>query len=187
MASWFWTAALSAVLLTTGCSRQSDLPTLGQIPQFRLTDQSNRPFDTAEKLTNTVWIANFMFTNCPGPCPRMSSQMKQIQTALTGTGIKLVSITVDPERDTPKVLADYAAFYNARPGIWYFLTGDQADLNHLSKDAFKLNSVDGTLEHSTRFVLLDRKARIRGYYLSSESTEIPRLIADARELLKERT
>ena len=80
-------------------------------------------FAAESTLNGHVWVANFMFTNCPGPCPRMSSQMHEVQTALAGQDVKLVSITVDPERDTPEKLAKYAAFYNATPGVWYFLTG----------------------------------------------------------------
>lgn len=126
-----------------------------------------------------------MFTNCPGPCPRMSSQMHEVQTALAGQDVKLVSMTVDPDRDTPEKLAKYAAFYSATPGVWYFLTGPRETLNHLSQDVFKLGPVDGSFDHSTRFVLVDRKSQIRGYYLTSEPDAISRLIADARMLLKE--
>ena len=187
MASSYWITALFSAFLLTGCSRTADLPVLGDVPPFQLTDQAAVSFESATKLANTIWIADFFFTNCPGPCPRMSSQMKQVQTALTGTGIKLVSMTVDPDRDTPAALHDYSMYYGARAGTWFFLTGAQADLHHLAKDVFKLGNVDGTLDHSTRFVLVDRKSRIRGYYLTSEAAEIPRLITDARELLKERS
>jgi protein SCO1/2 len=109
--------------------------------------------------------------------------MHQVQNELAGQGIQLVSFTVDPEHDTPGVLAEYSAKFNANPSIWHFLTGAQADLNHLAKDVFKLGVVDGSLEHSTRFVLVDRAGQIRGYYLTSEPDAIPRLIADAKSLL----
>lgn len=158
------------------------MPELGAVEPFKLTDQSNRPFDSAS-LNGKVWIADFMFTTCPGPCPRMSSQMHQVQKELEVQGIQLVSFTVDPERDTPAVLAEYGAKFKAAPGVWHFLTGAQADLNHLAKDVFKLGVVDGSLEHSTRFVLIDRKGQIRGYYLTSDADAIPRLIADARALI----
>jgi protein SCO1/2 len=111
--------------------------------------------------------------------------MHEVQTALAGQDIKLISMTVDPERDTPEKLARYAAFYSATPGVWYFLTGPRETLNHLGKDVFKLNSVDGSFDHSTRFALVDRKSEIRGFYLTSEPDAIQRLIADARGLLKE--
>jgi protein SCO1/2 len=182
MASWRSTASLLALLLV-GCSHPP--PETGlRVPSFALTDQTGADFKS-ESLLGHVWVANFMFTNCPGPCPRMSSQMHDVQTALAGQDVKLVSITVDPDRDTPEKLAKYAAFYSATPGVWYFLTGPRETLNHLGKDVFKLNAVDGTFDHSTRFVLVDRKLQIRGYYLTSESDAIQRVIADARMLLKE--
>ena len=112
--------------------------------------------------------------------------MKQAQTYLSSTGIKLVSFTVDPANDTPQVLFEYSRHYDARPGTWYFLTGPKQTLQTLSKDAFKLADVDDTLDHSIRFVLVDRKGRIRGYYLSCEPRIVDLLVADAKALLKER-
>ncbi len=171
-----------AFILLAGCAGKPDLPTLGSTAPFKLTEHTNQLFDSAS-LNGKVWIADFMFTTCPGPCPRMSSQMHQVQIALEGQGIQLVSFTVDPEHDTPETLAAYAQKFKASPGVWHFLTGDKADLNHLAKDVFKLGVVDGSLEHSTRFVLIDRAGQMRGYYLSSEPNAIPRLIEDARALL----
>jgi protein SCO1/2 len=114
--------------------------------------------------------------------------MHQVQTALEGSDdLRLVSFTVDPARDTPEVLADYAGHFQAKPGVWFFLTGSQTALNGLSRDAFRLGEVNGDLQHSTRFVLVDRESRIRGYYLTSEEGAIPRLIGDAKALLRERT
>jgi protein SCO1/2 len=180
MDSWRWTVSLLALVLI-GCSHPP--PETGlSVSAFALTDQSGVDFKS-ESLAGHVWVANFMFTNCPGPCPRMSSQMHDVQTALAGQDVKLVSFTVDPDRDTPPVLAKYAAFYSAAPGVWYFLTGPRQTLDHLGQDVFKLGHVDGSLDHSTRFVLVDRKSQIRGYYLTSEPDAIQRLIADAKTLL----
>lgn len=176
------TASLVLCAALAGCSRKPALPELGAVESFKLTDQSNQPFDSAS-LKGKVWIVDFMFTTCPGPCPRMSSQMHQVQNEIGGQGIQLVSFTVDPEHDTPAALAGYSAKFKATPGVWHFLTGAQSDLNHLAKDVFKLGVVDGSLEHSTRFVLVDRAGQIRGYYLTSEPDAIPRLIADAKALL----
>jgi len=182
MASWRWTVSALALLLV-GCSHPPTDTGL-RVSSFALTDQTGAEFKS-DSLSGHVWVANFMFTNCPGPCPRMSSQMHEIQTALAGQDIKLVSMTVDPDRDTPEKLAKYAAFYNATPGVWYFLTGPRETLNHLGQDVFKLNPVDGTFDHSTRFVLVDRKSHIRGFYLTSEPDAIQRVIADAKSLLRE--
>lgn len=179
----FWRSIVSLCLLAlAGCASRPDLPTLGPIAPFKLTEHTNREFDSAS-LAGKVWVADFMFTTCPGPCPRMTSQMHQVQMALEGQGIQLVSFTVDPDHDTPEALAAYAQKFKASPGVWHFLTGAKADLNHLAKDVFKLGVVDGSLEHSTRFVLIDRTGQMRGYYLTSEPDAIPRLIEDARALL----
>jgi protein SCO1/2 len=116
----------------------------------------------------------------------MSAQLSQVGTALHDLkDLRLVSFTVDPARDTPEVLAKYAAHYDAQPGVWFFLTGSQPDLHYLAKSVFKLGDVNGDLEHSTRFVLVDQKSRIRGYYLTSDAEAIPFLIADAKQVSKE--
>ncbi len=185
MACWRSIVSLAAALLLAGCATK--LPFLGTVPDFALTDQTATNFNSASTLRGNVWVADFMFTTCPGPCPRMSSQMHQVQTAFAGQPVKLISLTVDPAHDTPEVLAQYAQFYKATPGVWYFLTGPQEVLNHLDQDVFKLGSVDGSLLHSTRFILIDRRSQVRGYYLTSDDDAITRLIADAKTLLKERS
>jgi len=177
---------LAPLVILTACDSNSGLPIYNSVPQFTLTDQTGAPFDSV-KLNNHIWVADFIFTNCPGPCPRMSSQMRQVQTALAYADVKIVSFTIDPERDTPQVLADYSVHFGARPGVWYFLTGPVQTLQHLDHDVFQLGDIDGTLQHSTRFILVDRKSRVRGFYQTSEPNEVPRLIADAKSLLRERS
>jgi protein SCO1/2 len=169
-----------------GCAAHRDLPTYAIVPGFALTDQYGAAFDSESTLKGHVWVADFMFTSCPGPCPRMSSQMRQVQTALASTDVRLVSYTIDPVHDTPAVLAGYALNYHAQPGVWYFLTGPVETLRTLDRDVFKLGDIDGSLDHSTRFVLVDRKSGVRGFYLTSESDAITRLVADAKSLLRER-
>lgn len=173
-------------MLAASCARGPDLPVYGAVPAFTLTDQNQTAFDSKARLDGRVWIANFMFTTCPGPCPRMSSQMHQVQNELEAEGIRLVSFTVDPEHDTPEVLLEYSQRFKASPGVWYFLTGAREDLNHLSKDVFQLGEVDGSLEHSTRFVLVDPRGQIRGYYSTAEPDAVANVIRDARALLKDR-
>lgn len=172
----------AAAYLLGGCTASSPLPSLGLVPDFTLIDQSNHEFRSADALKRKVWIADFIFTHCPGPCPRMTSQLGKVQYALAGEpDIRLVSFTVDPNQDTPQVLDAYAKQFKARQGQWYFLTGTQEALNQLSRHAFKLGDVDGNLEHSTKFALVDKFGRLRGYY-----SDIPQLIADAKGLLKEK-
>jgi protein SCO1/2 len=184
MASCSWIALVLSVLALAGCSASAGLPSYGVVPDFSLTDQSNQPFLSANVLRGKVWIADFIFTNCAGPCPRMSAQMRQVDNALHD--IKFVSFTVDPARDTPEVLQKYAQRYQAEPGVWYFLTGSQADLHNLARNVFLLGDVNGDLQHSTRFVLIDKRSRVRGYYLTSDDDAIPRLIADAKHVEKGR-
>jgi cytochrome oxidase Cu insertion factor (SCO1/SenC/PrrC family) len=116
----------------------------------------------------------------------MSAQMKQVQNALAPNGVRMVSLTIDPQRDSPETLKVYASRYSARPGVWFFLTGDVETLRHLDRDVFKLGDIDGSLDHSTRFVLVDRKEQVRGFYLTEDSDAIQRVIADAKALIRER-
>jgi protein SCO1/2 len=113
--------------------------------------------------------------------------MRRVQISTAGTpDVALVSFTVDPEHDSPPVLAAYAKHFTADPARWHFLTGEPGRLNDLGLNAFKLNSVDGSLTHSTRFVLVDGARRIRGYYLSSDEGFIPSLLHDIRQLEREK-
>jgi protein SCO1/2 len=178
-------AAFSLTLIACG-SHQSSLQVYYDVPEFQLTTQDGQPFDSAV-LRGKIWVADFIYTTCPGPCPRMTSQMHEVQNAIVKMpDVKLVSFTVDPSRDTPEVLAAYARVHGASAEHWYFLTGPQETLQKLDRDTFKLGNVDATLQHSTRFVLVDRQSRIRGYYDTSESRTIPRLIADIYDLARER-
>jgi protein SCO1/2 len=176
---------LSCVTLLASCSTGPALPSYGVVPDFSLTDQAGQPFHSDQRLNGHVWVADFIFTNCMGPCPRMSTQMNQIQRALADAPeVRYVSFTIDPDRDTPEVLAQYGRRYKADPAKWHLLTGTRAELRKLNWDTFHLGDVNGQLEHSTRFVLVDAKSRIRGYYDSSEPQNIDTLIADARRLVK---
>jgi protein SCO1/2 len=99
----------------------------------------------------------------------------------------LVSFTVDPAEDTPPVLAAYGKEHGASPAIWSFLTGPVPTLQMLDRDAFKLGNINASLQHSTRFVLVDRQGRIRGYYDTSDSASIPKVISDVTALAREHT
>jgi protein SCO1/2 len=178
--------ALLAVpaLFLAGCAREQPLPVYGQVPRFTLTSQTGRQFDSSA-LAGKVWVADFIFTTCPGPCPRMSSQMHAIANEVRQLpNVRFVSFTVDPDHDTPEVLAAYAKNFHA-DDRWYFLTGAQPALHHLDRDVFKLGNVDGSLGHSTRFVLVDQQGRIRGYYETSEADAMKPLLAGIRKLAGE--
>lgn len=174
----------SSLLGLAACApSEPPLPNLGVVPEFQLTASTGQTFNSLN-LKGQVWVADFIFTSCPGPCPRMTNQMHSIQEALPG--IRMVSVTIDPNRDTPEVLNAYAQRNKADLGRWYFLTGPVESLHHVKKDIFMLGNVDGVnFEHSTRFVLVDGRAQIRGYYTTADPNEVDKLIADARRLLKE--
>ena len=181
-------AVLVLVCALTACSRRAPaLDVFGQIPQFELVAQNGQPFHS-QVLAGKIWVADFIYTTCPGPCPRMTSQMREVQDAVsTIPDVRIVSFSIDPANDTPPVLAAYAKVHGASPSIWYFLTGPVPTLQMLDRDAFKLGNIDGTLEHSTRFVVVDRQGRIRGYYDTSEASAVQKVISDVRALAAERT
>ncbi len=163
----------------------SSLQVYYDVPEFHLTSQDGQAFDS-KVLAGKIWVADFMYTTCPGPCPRMTSQMKEVQKAVRKLpDVRLVSFTVDPGHDTPEVLAAYATQRGAALDTWYFLTGPPAALQTLDRDVFKLGNIDASLQHSTRFTLVDRQSRIRGYYDTSESESIPKLIQDVYALARE--
>jgi protein SCO1/2 len=176
---------LALALAMSACIKPKALPLMGDIPQFQLIAQDGQPFDS-HTLDGHIWVADFIYTTCTGPCPMMTQKMRQLQNStLENPDVRLVSFTVDPAHDTPAVLAEYARHFKQDPARWFFLTGDAASLSDLGLRAFKLNSVDGSLSHSTRFVLVDRARHIRGFYLSDETTFMPQLMHDVRQLESE--
>ena len=161
----------------------------GTVPPFQLTNQDNQPFGT-EQLNGKIWIVDFIFSTCPGPCPMISSRMAEMQKPLEDTDVRLVSITVDPEKDTPEVLRGYADKLEAQPGRWEFLTGPKAAIYDLSRAGFKLpvsesGDQPGVPVHTTRAVLVDRRGTIRGYYDVLAPDTPTKLVADAHQLLRE--
>jgi len=174
---------LALALFLAGCAGDKPLPVLGEIPAFHLINQQGHSFDRSA-LNGHVWIADFIFTHCEGPCPRMSSHMHVMQGKLAQS-VHLVSFTVDPERDTPEVLDAYARQFGADDNHWTFLTGSSEVLNMLDHDAFKLGSLGAAMDHSTRFVLIDKHGRIRGYYGIADGDPVARIARDAQRLEKE--
>ena len=216
-------------------------PVYGLVPAFSLIERSGRRV-VASDLRGKVWIATFIYTHCTDTCPLQSARMARLQADLrSAPDIRLVSITVDPARDTPQVLTRYAARFGADPARWLFLTGEKAAILHLAREGFRLGveePVGGTpspldrafppdrsrapraptfatsnleprtsnslfeaapamahegaappeapaILHSSRFVLVDRQARIRGYYEGDDDEALRRLRRDAQILLSE--
>jgi protein SCO1 len=153
-------------------------PVLGTLPAFQLTNQEGRPYGTVE-LRGKIWIANFIFTTCHSICPTLTRAMHSLQDRFEKGAIpvKLVSITVDPENDTPERLKAYAQKYAADPRRWSFLTGPEPAVRAVISDGF--NTYMGTrrvesqnlvdIAHASTLVLVDGQGDIRGYYSCDES------------------
>lgn len=166
-----------------GTNAASLLPTYGEAPDFTFTERSGRAFSKSE-LLGKPWIADFIFTSCAGQCPFMSSEMSKLQGLFSKeTPMQFVSFTVDPKRDTPEVLSEYAERYGAEKERWFFLTGSPEEIDRILKGFF-LSPVEEPAMHSLYFILVDEKGALRGYYDSSEAGAIKRLIRDAKILTR---
>lgn len=182
-------AATGLILLSRTASAGAP-PVLGQVPPFTLVRQDGSPV-SLDDLRGHPWLADFIFTRCAGSCPLMTGRLAGLRKQIPDA-VHLVSFTVDPRNDTPEVLTRYAR--DLHPGTrWLFVTGDQQALYTLASDGFKLGVFevpageqkpgdDGPFMHSTKFVLVDAAARIRGYYDSADETEIGQLLQDLRRL-----
>jgi protein SCO1/2 len=146
-------------------------PVLGTLPDFTLTDQEGHPFGTKD-LAGKVWVADFIFTGCQASCPMLSQKMAEVakRARHLGPDLHLVSLTVDPETDTPARLAEYAARYGASPRKWSFLTGAMTDIQAAVTGGFKIgmgrekSGEFWEIFHGEQLVLVDRQLRIRGYF-----------------------
>jgi protein SCO1/2 len=185
---------VGALFFTARAGRE--LPVLAELPAFSLLDEQGRSF-RRDDLLGRVWIADFVFTACSDACPRLQQKMKRIQDRLVpleqGGNIGLLSITVDPERDTPQKLRQYGQIFGAREGLWRYLTGPQQEVERTVVKGFHIAmakmpaaslETDAHAEafdimHGERLVLVDAKGRIRGYY---DADEPDKLLRDARAL-----
>ncbi|MFT5049613.1 MAG: protein SCO1/2 [Chlamydiales bacterium] len=149
----------------------------GEVPAFELVDASGQRV-TCDDLLGAPWIASCFFTACQGPCPRLNGDIRRyLHDGLDGTAARLVSISVDPEHDTPERLSEYAQSYTADPERWLFLTGDPGAVHELVTGGFMLpvdwpepdDSIDPFVQrlritHSTRLIVVDAEGLIAGYY-----------------------
>ena len=175
--------------LEVNALRQRTVSSYGTVPSFQFVNQNGQPFGSAQ-LAGKIWIADFIYTTCPGPCPMISSRMNELQKPLEKTDVHLVSFSVDPEKDTPDVLHRYAEKLQVEPGRWDFLTGPKSAIYKLSHDGCKLaisngSDAQGIPVHSTRIVLVDRHGQIRGYYDATEADAVTKLVADTNHLVRE--
>jgi protein SCO1 len=163
------------------------LPVFGPAPDFSLLSQ-DRHSVTRNDYRGNVVIADFIFTECAGPCPLMSAEMSEFQSSLVNDPkIHLLSFSVDPETDTPEVLKEYSQRFHADSKKWTFLTGDKVAIYNLTRSGFHLTveTDSNSVTHSTKYVLIDKKSMIRGYYDTGDKASLDRMLSDARTLVKE--
>jgi len=183
--------SLFAVLLAGACAPRPAEP-LAALPEFSMT--AVLPEGTAafgrKDLLGKVWVADFVFTRCAGPCPLLSERLAALGNALP-PAVGLLTVAVDSEGDTPARLRSYAKRYGAEPGRWVFLRGTPEETYHLLYAGFRLPlSIDPAASeerratHSARFVLLDRSGAIRGYYDGLSESDNAVLARDAQRLLE---
>lgn len=166
-------------------AKPEPLPVLAQLPDFTLTSDKGTPL-SREDLAGKIWIADFFFTSCAGPCPIMTRNMAGVAERLKGNpDVAFVSISVDPETDTPEVLSRYGAKYDADPARWHFLTGDEGAIQSLAVEGFMVGSVDNPVIHSQKFCLVDRAGQLRGYFTGADEAELDKLVAAVEVLTKE--
>ena len=179
-------AVLTASLLLTACSnRATKLPDYGAVPVFTMIDSAGQRFN-GSALAGKVWVADFIYTNCPAECPMMTSKMHWVEKQVRGEkDVRLVSISVDPERDTPPVLASFAHRFGGPTSQWIFLTGSPATVHTLAYTTFHVGDVLGKINHSTKFVLVDKRGHLRGYYSTFDQDGLPTMLKDLAALRKE--
>jgi protein SCO1/2 len=189
-------AVIPGILVPTLVCRDTDvkLPDLGKVPAFTLVDEMGQTF-TEEALRGHPTIFDFVFTRCETICPVVTMKMQRLQDKLLDRkahDIKIVSISVDPEHDTPEKLAAYAKKFHARPDKWRFVTGPTDKVRELVEGTF-MNSmmVEGVtksgapqVSHNGHFILVDGDLTIRGIYESNDVKKLDELQHHARYLAR---
>lgn len=166
---------------------RNELPVLASAPPFELVDQNEKPV-TLASLSGHVWIADFVFTHCAGPCPVMTQKMANLQKNLTGSDVRFISFSVDPTRDTPIVLKKYAQDFHADESSWHFLTGSPDAVYAIARGMLITAlpaQADNPIIHDERFVLVDSQGQIRGFYHAADPEKLTALKDDAAALANE--
>jgi protein SCO1/2 len=192
-----WCCAILAMITVIGAgyfkhrdqasAASEQLPVLGHVPAFSLTDQDAQPI-SLQTFSGHPWIATFIFTRCPGPCPIITAKLASLQKTLKQPDLQFVSISVDPENDTPPVLKAYEAKYDGDPARWKLLTGTSDSVQKLARGMF-ITALPATgdqpIIHSEKFVLVDGDGQIRGYYDNADPQEMKQLPIDAARVAGE--
>jgi protein SCO1/2 len=170
-------------------STPAELQKYWPIPDFTLTERSGQPLHLSD-LAGKVWVADFFYTTCPGPCPMLTGHLGEVQKALGASpDVRLVSVSVDPAKDTPDLLKAYAERFKAGEH-WFFCTGEKDVIYKLAREGFKLpiaEAAEGApIIHTTRLILVDKAGTVRGFYDGGADAGIQDLVRDIRRLLEEK-
>lgn len=160
------------------------------VAEFAFTDQTGQTISNND-LRGQPWVASFVFTKCAGPCPRVTESVQDLFKRYRENDVHFVTFTVDPARDTPRVLADYASFYEADPEKWFFLTGDRDKLYRLINVSFLMPVLEAEnpkpgaeIIHTTNICLVDPTGRVVGKYNSLDAVAMVKLRRDLDQMLK---
>jgi protein SCO1/2 len=164
------------------------------IPDFQLTDQHNNTV-TSQVIKDKIHVADFFFARCLGICPKMTSQLQRVQEAfINNPEVVIMSYTVDPKNDTVEALQNYAEQYGAIKGKWYLMTGEKENIYRLAKKGYYVTAKEDNVQsanledkfvHTDKFVLVDKKGHIRGFYNGTDPKEVEKLILEIKVLLNE--
>lgn len=158
------------------------------IPEFAFTNQEGKTIGRKE-MEGKITIVDFFFTSCPSICPVMSKEMERVNDMFRNNPeVQILSISIDPEYDTPEILQEYADEHHATPGKWHFLSGSKLETYELARCGFILPTVDGLgnpddFIHSDKFTLVDDQGRIRGYYSGTNREDVDLLMLETKVLL----
>jgi len=158
------------------------------LPDFKLTDQNGNPVNSAT-FSKKIFIASFFYSHCSGVCNDVDSSMSKLAAAYAGDKmVYFVSITVDPARDSVKVLKHYANSLKDTSARWLFLTGDTSTIYGLARNGFLVNALQAGKDnfiYSDKLILIDQDKHIRGYYAGASNTEVSKLNDEIKVLVKE--
>ena len=197
-----WGALLATIVgvmiafLVSQFDHGPDLPVISELPDFTLTNQFSQPF-TKASLVGHVTLADIIFSRCGGPCPEMTRKMSALQRTLPDSRkVKLLTLTTDPGYDTSTVLKNWASHFHADFDRWSFVTGPKFDIAKLAVNGLKLiaeekpvsdrTSAEDLFIHSTIFVIVDKHARLRGSFDSTEPDFEKQVHAAVKKLLAEK-
>lgn len=160
------------------------LPTIKLVPEFAFKNQEGDLF-TEKRLLDKITVLDFMFTNCPGPCPMMTHNMSGLYNDFEGVSeVQFVSVTVDPENDSQTTLKEYASLNGVHDQRWNFLFSDIDSIKKLKRDGFMLFADDLPRGHAIKFVLIDSGGNIRQYYDGTDEASMKILRKDVTLLVK---